>query len=336
MVDPYRVIVIDDDPDVANYTKTVLEKRLSCIVIAMNETTGLDAALAGFNPDVVITDIEMPGVSGLDLIAGIHEAKPGIPVIVMTAHASVDYAIAALRNKASEFLTKPVNSADLIAHVSRLAEAYRLVPEAVHTRKVVLAIGAHPDDVEIGAGGILAAHSAMGDDVTVLTLSRGEREGGIRVAWNESSASANSIGAHLILEDESAGHMSLEKSADVIRRVVEQINPTVIYVHSPNDRNQDHRIINEATIMAAPSVRTIACYQSSTSSVDFRPNRFVPVEGYLEHKLEMIACFAVNGERARYLDPDTARASARYWSRFARGVDCEPLEVVRDLSDVSA
>jgi len=336
MVDPYRVIVIDDDPDVANYTKTVLEKRLSCIVIAMLETSGLDAALAGFSPDVVVTDIEMPGISGLDLIAQIHESKPGLPVIVMTAHASVDYAVAALRNKASEFFVKPVNSADLISHVKRLAEEYRLEPEPVHVRKVVLAIGAHPDDVEIGVGGILAAHSDKGDDVTVLTLSRGERDGGIRVAWNESSASANRIGAHLILEDEAAGHMSLEHSAEVIRRVVDQINPTVIYVHSPNDRNQDHRIVNEATIMAAPGVSTIACYQSSTSSVDFRPNRFVSVEGYLEHKLEMIACFAVNGERARYLDPDTARASARYWSRFSRGIDCEPLEVVRDLTEVSA
>ena len=336
MAEPYRVIVIDDDVDVATYTKTVLEKKLGCVVEVLNETSTLDALLVQFDPDVVVTDIEMPEISGLDLIARMHDLKPGLPVIVMTAHASIDYAVKALRNNASEFLVKPISSSDLIAHVTRLGDERRKTLSKAPHPEVILAIGAHPDDVEIGVGGVLAAHSAAGDHVTVLTLSRGDRDGGIRVAWNEASASANQIHATLILEDEEPGKLRADSLVDTIDRVVKQVKPTIVYVHSESDRNQDHRAVHQAALIAAADVRTFACYQSSTASVDFRPNRFAPIEGFLDHKLAMLACFAVNGERARYLDPDVALASARYWSRFAQGVDCEPLEVLRDLSDVTS
>jgi len=266
----------------------------------------------------------------------VHAVKPNLPVIVMTAHASLDYAVTALRNNASEFLTKPVTSADLVTHVTRLVAEYRENAKNAPQQQVVLAIGAHPDDVEIGVGGILAAHSAAGDLVTVLTLTRGDREGGIKVAWNESSASAQQLGALLILEDETAGDLRSDPAIDVIKRVVSQIKPTVVYVHSKNDRNGDHRAVHEAAMIACGDVQTIACYQGSTSTVDFRPNRFVPIDGFLEQKLKLLACFAVDGERARYLDADIALASARYWSRFAGWVDCEPLEIVRDASIVTA
>lgn len=201
MIDPYRVLVIEDDLDVALYTKTVLEKRGGCEVLAVTDPSEVPAAMESLRPDVVITDIEMPGASGLDLIGSIREQQPGTPVIVITAHVSVEYAVSALRNQADEFLTKPVASADLVATVARLAEAVREARAKEAAREVVLAIGAHPDDVEIGVGGILAAHRAAGDHVTILTLSKGDRAGGIRVAWERGSAAAAVIGAELVLED---------------------------------------------------------------------------------------------------------------------------------------
>jgi DNA-binding NtrC family response regulator len=121
MSEPFRVIVIEDDPDVALFSKTVLEKRGLCTVMTLADARTVSTAVTEFKPDLVITDIELPGASGLDLIAVIRELRPGLPVIVMTAHASVDYAVSALRSQADEFLTKPVASADLVAHVTRLA-----------------------------------------------------------------------------------------------------------------------------------------------------------------------------------------------------------------------
>src|SRR5665213_1669363 len=104
-VQKFRVCVIEDDPDVAFFMKTVLEKRADAVVLAITApATALDK-IAEFEPDLVLTDIEMPGITGLDLLKELRIRYPGMPVVVMTAHVSVDYAVAALRSQADEFLT---------------------------------------------------------------------------------------------------------------------------------------------------------------------------------------------------------------------------------------
>ncbi len=331
MSEPYRVIVVEDDLDVAEYTKTVLENKLNCTVLSYANPLLVRQAVAEFKPDVVITDIEMPGMSGLDLIEQVRDAQPGTPIIVMTAHVSIDYALSALRNQANEFLTKPVSSTDLVAHVARLADDARATWEKSSKRSVVLAIGAHPDDVEIGVGGILAAHRDAGDPVTILTLTRGTRDGGIKTAWEEGSASARVIGARLLMEDVAGLDLRADFAADVIRKAVEQTMPSVIYVHSPHDRNQDHRTVYEATLASAENVGIVAAYQGSTATVDFRPNRFVTIDAGWQTKLSMLECFAPGKDRPRFLEPELILATARFWSRFGHGRFCEPLEIVRDV-----
>lgn len=336
MVDePYRVIVVEDDLDVAFYTKTVLEKR-GCVVQTISDPMLARAAISAFEPDVVITDIEMPGLTGLDLIDQVRAEAPGTPVVVMTAHVSVDYAVAALRSQADEFLTKPVASSDLISVVTRLAEEFRRAKAAAPAREVVLAIGAHPDDVEIGVGGILAAHRAAGDTVTILTLSRGARGGEADDRQHESLAAAELIGARLFMEDLVDTHISnSDPTVGIIERVVRETNPSVVYTHSNHDRHQDHRAVHEATLVATRNVRTVACYQSPSSTVDYRPNRFVSIDGFTETKLALLASFASQADIRTYLEPDFVLATARYWSRYGGGISCEPLEIVRESADVS-
>jgi sigma-B regulation protein RsbU (phosphoserine phosphatase) len=121
----YRVLVIDDDPDVALYTRTVLERRGGCTVHAIVDPSLARSAVAEFQPEVVVTDIEMPGISGLDLITILREESPGLPIIMMTAHLSVDYALRAMRDQADEFLTKPIVSKELVAIVQRLGSERR-------------------------------------------------------------------------------------------------------------------------------------------------------------------------------------------------------------------
>jgi LmbE family N-acetylglucosaminyl deacetylase/ActR/RegA family two-component response regulator len=334
MSEPIRVLVVEDDADVALYTKTVLEKRGLCVVMTVGDPRDVLTAIEDFGPHVIVTDIELPGMSGLELIQQYRKARPGIPVLVMTAHARLDYAVSALRNEADEFLTKPVSSANLVKHVTRLAVLGRERTAALPVRQVVLGIGAHPDDVEVGAGGILAAHAAAGDTVTILTLSRGTRVTGIRGAWNEGSSAADVIGARLILEDVT-DLGDTESMVAAIRKVMDEVQPTTVYVHSPNESHKDHRAVYEAALVATTAARTIACYQGSSATVDFRPNRFVPVDGYTDAKLAMLACYTTDGPRPRYLDPDFVLATARAWSRYGQGEYCEPLEIVRDSADVT-
>lgn len=333
MAEPFRVVVVEDDADVALYSKTVLERHGECVVVTVADARLAMDVIRDFEPDVLITDIELPGMSGLELITQVREVRPTLPVIVMTAHASVDYAVTALRNNADEFLTKPVTSAALIAHVARLGAAARLAAQAAPKPESVLAIGAHPDDVEAGVGGILAAHRAAGDSVTILTLSRGMRDGGIQTAWVEGSRSAEVIGAQLILEDSDApGSPPL---VDMIRKVIAEVNPSTLYVHSRNDSDQDHRAAHDAALVAAGEVRTVACYQGTSATVDFRPNRFVSIDGYTDAKLTMLECFDDGPQRARYLDADFALATARAWSRYGSGTYVEALEIIRDSASVA-
>lgn len=121
----YRVLVVDDDPDVAELTRMIIMRRTGCEVRVLNEPSTVSAVVTEFRPDVVVTDIEMPGMTGLALLGVLRQQQPGLPVVIMTAHPSADYAIRAVREQADEFLTKPVPAADLAATVVRLAEKWR-------------------------------------------------------------------------------------------------------------------------------------------------------------------------------------------------------------------
>ena len=336
MTDAYRVLVIEDDEDVALYTKTVLEKRGGCTVVTLPEPSRARQVVADFQPDVIVTDIEMPGMTGLELMRVIRADSPDIPIIVMTAHISVDYAIGALRAQADEFLIKPVSAADLVAAVTRLAADGRANRDAARPREFVLAIGAHPDDVEIGIGGTLAAHRAAGDTVVILTLSRGSKGGDAAARQHESLASAELLGARLFLEDLIDTEITATgPTVATIERVVNEVNPTVVYTHSAHDRHQDHRAVHEAVLVATRTVRTVACFQSPSSTVDYRPSRFVSIEGFMDAKLDLIQCFKSQTGIRNYMEPDFVIATARYWSRYGGGTVVEPLEVIRETSDLS-
>ncbi len=332
--EPYRVVVVEDDPDTAGYLETVLARRGGMVV--RRHTSALDAlaSLAADAPEVVVTDIEMPGMSGLDLIPQVRAVDAAVAIVVMTAHASVTYAVDALRRDADEFLVKPVRGADLLDTVTRLAEQTRARRAAsmreTRAAQRVLAVGAHPDDVEIAVGGALAAHAAAGDLVSILTLSGGARGGDMAVRRSEAEASAATIGAQLFLED--FEDTAIQATGDVVRAieaVIARVTPTIVYTHSEHDRHQDHRATYQATAVGARRVGTLACWQSPSTTLDYRPNRFIDIDAHLETKLAMIGAFASQAGR-EYMDPDLVTATARYWSRAGGGRYCEPLQVVRE------
>jgi len=335
MAEAYRVVVVEDDADVAFYTKTVLEKRGGCVVETVSDPSLARGVIDAFLPDVVVTDIEMPGINGLELMEQIRTDHPGIPIVVMTAHISVDYAVGALNAQADEFLIKPISASDLVTAVMRLAADGRAsrVAHGDGQRESVLAIGAHPDDVEFGIGGILAAHRAAGDSVTILTLSRGSSAGKHADLQHESLAAAEIVGARLFLEDLPVTDIASGTAAvDTIARVVAEVSPTVVYTHSINDDEADHRAVHQAAVSATAAVPSFFAFQSQSSTVDFRPTKFVSIDGYTDTKLALVECFRGEEGIRSYLEPEFVLASARYWGRFGGGTSVEPLEIVRETT----
>ncbi len=251
--------------------------------------------------------------------------------LILTASASLDTAVGALRSGADEFLTKPVDGPALADKVLELIAAARV--RKADRREVVLAIGAHPDDVEIGCGGILVRHSAAGDDVNVLTLTGGEVGGVAAERAQESWRAADLMHARLFLAELVDTQVSVSDGGitiGTIERVIAEIHPGVIYTHSRHDVHQDHRNVHDATLVAARNVPRVYCYQAPSADIDFRPTRFVGIDDWVERKLEVIGAYSSQVNIRRYLQEDLLRATARYWSRFGSSRYAEPLEVIRD------
>ena len=80
---------------------------------------------------VVLTDLKLPGLSGLEVLQAAKEADPDVPVIVMTAYATVDDAVRAMKQGATDFLTKPVDTEHLVLLLERALERRRLLTEYV-------------------------------------------------------------------------------------------------------------------------------------------------------------------------------------------------------------
>ena len=329
-----RVMVVEDDADLAEFARVVLSRQKAVTVeVIADGRTALDT-VRRLGTDILITDIELPGLTGLELATEARRCDPAMPIAMMTAHASVDYAVAALRNQIDEFLIKPISASQFGATLRALVDL-RTERDAATASQVVLAIGAHPDDVEIGVGGLLAAHRAAGDAVVILTMSRGARGGNAGTRQHESLAAAELIGARLFLEDLLDTKIGpADPTVSIIERIVGEVYPTVVYTHSQHDRHQDHRAVHQAASVATRRVPTFACYQSPSATVDFQPNRFVPIDGFTGTKLALLACFATQSGIRDYLEPDFVLATARYWSRFGGGTSCEPLEVIRDTRGV--
>ena len=332
---PARILLIDDDPAFGRYATLVLQERGGFEV-----THVLDAA-AGLRYietepwDLVVTDIELPGVSGLDLIERVRCLQPALPVAMVTAHATVDRAVRALRLAATEFLQKPIAPDDFIAKAAALVEQGRAARSA--GRESVLAIGAHPDDVEIGAAGALLAHMAAGDTVSILTLSRGASGGPETRRTRESEEAAHVIGARLFLDDLEDTRISEgNPTIAVIDEVVAAVHPTVVYTHSIHDVHQDHRNTHSAAMVATRRIGRVYCFQSPYATVDFRPTHFVVIDDHIGRKLKAIDAFASQVAVRDYLEPDLIVSTARYWSRFCDGNHAEGFEAVRDRAAIRA
>ena len=329
-----RALVIEDDPDAADFARIALQRFAGMEVVVAGDADEALSALRAGSFDVVVSDIELPGRSGLDILPMVRELAPGVPVIILTAHGVVSYAVEALRNDADEFLVKPVAPADLASRAQELAAGSREARTRSHI--TVLAVGAHPDDVEIGVGATLAAHAAAGDEVVILTLSRGGVGGDVAVRRREAADAAAVIGARLVHLPFADTHIDPAGGVTTaIEEVVADVGPQRIYTHGPHDRHHDHRAVSQAVEVAARSVPGLWCFESPSSTVDFRPNRFIDVEGFVDTKLRMLAAYASQSHRD-YMAPDLVRATARYWSRFSPAREVEPLETVRAAELVTA
>ncbi|WP_147614630.1 sigma-54-dependent transcriptional regulator [Treponema pectinovorum] len=121
----FTILVIDDEKNIREGLAADFEMDGYNVKLAANGKEGLDYLSKG-DIDIVITDLRMPGISGEDVLKQVTTQMPGIPVIVLTGHGSIDSAVSAMQNGAYDFLTKPLNLEHLELVVKRALKGREL------------------------------------------------------------------------------------------------------------------------------------------------------------------------------------------------------------------
>jgi two-component system nitrogen regulation response regulator GlnG len=223
-VKPLNVWLVDDDASI----RWVLERALRQGGMAPTAFDHADTALAALRrdrPDVLITDIRMPGRSGLELLTEIHDSQPQLPVIVMTAHSDLDSAVAAYQGGAFEYLPKPFDIDQAVDLVRRAAQQKERVEEAsTESRRIPEMLGQAPAMQEVfraigrlsrsSMTVLITGESGTGKELVARALHRhSPRANKAFIALNTSAFTAD------LLESELFGH---EKGsftgADQLRR----------------------------------------------------------------------------------------------------------------------
>jgi len=170
--------------------------------------------------------------------------------------------------------------------------------------KVVLAVGAHPDDIELGCSGTLARHKANGDKVYLLVLTKGEASGNIKVRENECRRAAKILGVDRLffggLEDTKVNDG--RETIDAIEKVVNEVKPDLMYAPSRKDAHQDHRNTGHASSSAGRRCNMILFYEGASTQRDFVPQVFVDIGNFFNLKRKAVRAFGsqLNGKHGGY------------------------------------
>lgn len=116
-----NILIVDDDQELRENLQEVLVRQGYSVDLAKNGSEALEL-VTHQNFDLILLDLIMPGMSGLETLLLLQRQKPQIRVVLMTAFSTIENAVEAMRRGADDYLTKPFKSADLLMTVSRVLE----------------------------------------------------------------------------------------------------------------------------------------------------------------------------------------------------------------------
>jgi LmbE family N-acetylglucosaminyl deacetylase len=321
-----RILLVDTDEGDSLQLRRAFKSSRSARLDFARDVESATQQMAAQRFDLVVVDPALPG--GFALLRQIKDNHRWIATLVVTANQSPSFMRQAVKCRIDGLLFKPVEPAEFMEQALLLSKA--VSTRRVRQQKRVLAIGAHPDDVEIGCGGSLAKHHAKGDILHVLTLSRGAAGGDVNLRAAEAQRAAQLLGATLKLGD--LRDTCITEGAEtigLIQAAVHELRPTHVYTHCSEDTHQDHRAAHASSLVAARGVPNVYCYQTPSSTVEFRPNRFVDITDFIKQKLQAIDSYKSQIDRMDALQHDVILSTARYWGRYAGYVLAEPMRIVR-------
>ena len=202
----------------------------------------------------------------------------------------------------------------------------------------VLAIGAHPDDIEYGCGGTLLQYAKKGHSLYLLVLTEGEIGGRGRLRRAEQERAAGLLQAKKLFW---GGFKDTQipvskKTISIIEEAIRQAAPQEVYANYFDDTHQDHRTLTHCVISATRYIRRVLFYEDYTTC-NFEPNIFVDIEGVLEDKVRLL-----EAHRSQIVKPyptnldiiESVRAIANFRGFQGKVKYAEGFRALRFLKDI--
>lgn len=154
----------------------------------------------------------------------------------------------------------------------------------------ILAIGAHPDDIEVGCAGTLLKYAKQGHEIFMLIMTEGQMGGESSARKTEQLHSSNILKPIDVMW---GGYKDTELSTNMnqmvhdIELILKEVKPDFTFVHYSEDTHQDHRALSKATVTASRYIRNVLFYEGPTAH-DFSPAVFVDINESLDDKISML------------------------------------------------
>jgi LmbE family N-acetylglucosaminyl deacetylase len=157
----------------------------------------------------------------------------------------------------------------------------------------ILAIGSHPDDIELGCGGTLMRAARSGHDVYMYVLTRGGKSGSAEERTSELYRSADFIGVNTLWVDdfEDTGLSVNKNLVNHIEYFVHKCHPDIIFTHPLNDYHHDHRAVAECTLEAARNSQNVVAYEIPVTK-DFTPQLYYDISDVIDDKVKLVSVFS--------------------------------------------
>jgi CheY-like chemotaxis protein len=322
-----QVLLVEDNLTDATLIRTVLERDGDIqVTLAQDGIRGCQL-VESHRWDLVVTDFNLPGRDGIEVIISCKRSQEQTPIISTSAYSESVYRDGALRGGANDVLVKPISPEELIRTARSLL---KLQGQAAVKSKTILAIGAFPGDVDAGCGGTLMKYALRGDKTHILILSLGAPgpEGEDRTLAPQRACKIMGAEVHFP-PDDGQEIPDLDTAILRVQDAINELQPEIIFAPSMNDVRESRKHAHTAAEIAVREPASLLCYQAATTTLDFRPSLFEDISDFLDQKMATLTHYLPQVQGRPHLDPDLSRAAARYWGRFLGYGEVEPFEVTR-------
>ena len=323
-----RVLFVEDEMDHALLVQTFFAKLPEFAVTHVQDGDQALRMLAERDWELLVADLNLPGADGFEVMRAAKQQSRHLPILAVTSYTQEHYWDQAFRSGADQVLVKPLEREEFLARVrSMLGTAADPKDRAKKTRATVLVVEGLMGDGIMGCGGACAAAVESGAQVVILPIpvdpprvDPGEFAAG--------KAAAQELGFTLRLAEALVGDP--EAMATMLARAIKELKPSAVYAPARGDRHPSRSAASRMTAQAAEGHVLVYGYQTASSPSTFAPRRVLDIAPYLPAKAEALAQFAESGSVRKDLDPELARAYARYWGRLKDFGEVEVFEIIQE------